>query len=62
MVHVYKAMKLGQLTTAEGCRLIFALTNILKAVEIELMEGRLLALEERVAIGGTQPRGLLGHG
>lgn len=62
MVHVYRSMKLGEITTQEGCRLIFALTSILKAVEVELLEGRLAVLEQQVAIGGSEPRGLLGHG
>lgn len=45
MVHVYKEMRQGKLSTTQGGRLMFALTCILKTLELDLVEGRLEAIE-----------------
>jgi len=52
MVHVYKEMRQGKLPTNQGGRLVFALTCILKTIEVELIEGRLDAVERAVESSG----------
>lgn len=52
MTRVYKDMRVGNVHTGDGSRLVFALTCIQKAIEFETFEGRLSALED--AVGGPE--------
>jgi hypothetical protein len=55
MMHVYKEMRQGKLATQKGGRLMFALTCILKTLELELIEGRLDAVERVMQESGLLP-------
>jgi len=48
MVKVYRAVKLGEIPSAEGSRLVYMLTAIQKALEFELIEQRVDRLERAV--------------
>ncbi len=67
MIHVYKEMRQGKLATQKGGRLMFALTCILKTLELELIEGRLDAVERAMQDSGLLPderqrlRSRIGH-
>lgn len=47
MAKVYRESRAGNLATAEATRLVYMLTQILKAHEVYVLETKLLALESK---------------
>ena len=47
MCRVYRAAKRDELDIAQACRLSFMLAQILKAYELDVIEGRIAELENR---------------
>lgn len=52
MAKVYRESRAGRLATSEATRLVYMLTQILKAHEVYVLEAKLIALELKQSGGG----------